>query len=540
MLFHEVAARSFADQGIDTIFGLIGDGNLFMIDSYQRLTGGRYISLVHEASAVLAANGYANATGKLGVATVTHGPAFTNTVTALVDCVRSRTPLLLIAGDTAVVDRNNLQNVAQREITLPTGAGFEQVRSPETIGEDLATAVGRALSERRPVVLNVPVEFQWLDVEYRKVARRYVEPQAIGPNPAALEEAAGLIAGANRPLVLAGLGAISADAKAALVRLAHRIGAPLATTLRARDLFRGEPHNLGIYGTLSHEVALDAIGQADVLVAFGASLNFMTTDRGGTVRGKRIVQVDLDRAALNQFTEVEVGIVGDAAVTADALVALLDEAEVKPTSFASPRLAERLAAFTGPEFTDRSTGETVDIRTAAREIARRLPADRTVVTDLGRFMRTALSNVDVPEPRAYVHTASFGAIGFGVPNAIGAWVGAPHRPAVLFTGDGGFMLGGLTEFNTAVRHGADLVVVVFNDGAYGAEHIQFRRKEMDPAISTFPWPDLGPVADALGGKGYTIRDLADLDRALTDLETRDRPVLLDIKVDPDVVPSVSR
>lgn len=540
MLFHEAAAHSFADEGIDAIFGLIGDGNLFMIDSYQRLTGGRYFSLVNEASAVLAANGYANATGRLGVATVTHGPAFTNTVTALVDSVRSRTPLLLIAGDTAVVDRNNLQNIAQREITLPTGAGFEQVRSPETIGEDLATAVGRALRERRPIVLNVPVEYQWVDVEYQKATRRYVEPQAVGPSPAVLEQAAGLIAGANRPLVLAGLGAVDADARAALVRLAQRIGAPLATSLRARSLFRGEPHNLGIFGSLSHEVALDAIQQADVLVAFGASLNFMTTDRGGVTRGKNIVQVDLDLAALNQFTDVEIGIVGDAAVTADALVALLDEAEVKPTGFASQRLADRLASFTGPEYEDRSTDETVDIRTAAREIARRFPADRTVVTDFGRFMRTVLSTVEVLDPRAYVHTASFGAIGLGLPNAIGAWAGGPDRPTLLFTGDGGFMLGGLAEFNSAVRHGVDLTVVVFNDSAYGAEHIQFRRKEMDPSISTFPWPDLAPVADALGGRGYTIRNLSDLDQALTDIETRDRPVLLDIKVDPDVVPSVSR
>jgi thiamine pyrophosphate-dependent acetolactate synthase large subunit-like protein len=120
-------------------------------------------------------------------------------------------------------------------------------------------------------------------------------------------------------------------------------------------------------------------------------------------------------------------------------------------------------------------------------------------------------------------------------NAIGASFGAPGRPTLLVTGDGGFMLGGLAEFNTAVRHGVDLVVVLFNDAAYGAEHIQFRNKNMDPAISTFDWPDFGPVATALGGRGYTVRNLEQLDEALDAVQTRDRPVLIDIRIDPDKV-----
>lgn len=166
MLFHEAAARSFADQGIDTIFGLIGDGNLYMMDSFQRAAGGTYYSFANEASGVLAASGYASTSGKLGVATVTHGPAFTNTVTPLIEGVKSHTPILLIAGDTAVLDRENLQNISQRDITIATGAGFEQVRAPGTIAEDVATAVRRAWAERRPIVLNVPVEFQWQEVDY--------------------------------------------------------------------------------------------------------------------------------------------------------------------------------------------------------------------------------------------------------------------------------------------------------------------------------------------------------------------------------------
>src|SRR5262249_34911177 len=141
----------------------------------------------------------------------------------------------------------------------------------------------------------------------------------------------------------------------------------------------------------------------------------------------------------------------------------------------------------------------------------------------------------VPEPRAYVHTVNFGSIGLGMGNAVGAALGVPGRPVLLVTGDGGFMLGGLAEFNSAVRHGLDLVVVVLNDNAYGAEHIQLRDKNMDPAIATMAWPELAPVATALGGQGYTARNLAELDTALDALKSRDRPVLIDVKLDPDAV-----
>jgi thiamine pyrophosphate-dependent acetolactate synthase large subunit-like protein len=538
MLFHEAVAHALCDQGIEVVFGVLGDGNLYMIDSFQRSAGGRFYAMCHEAGGVLAANGYARTSGKLGVATVTHGPALTNIVTALVESVRDRTPLLIVAGDTDATVRDHLQDVSQRDVVLATGAGFEQVRSPATIAADLATAVRRALVERRPIVLNVPVEFQWREVEYVPVRRAPHSPQAIAPDPAALDEAAGLLAVANRPIVLAGQGAATAEARAALIGLAKRIGAPLATTLRGRDLFRGEPHDLGICGTLSDEVALDCITQADTVVAFGASLNGWTTAEGSVLAGKKVVHVDLDPSALRRFADIDVGVVGDVVPVVEAFVAMLDEAGIAPTGFASPQLADRLAARDGSGYTDLGTEHTVDIRTALRRVDAAFPAERTVVTDAGRFLRHAFAHVHVPTPLAFVNTVNFGSIGLGMGNAIGAHIGAPERPVLLVMGDGGFMLGGMAEFNSAVRHGVDLVVVVIDDGAYGAEHVQFRDKRMDPAISTFDWPELSAVATALGGRGIAVRNLAELDAALESVQERDRPVLIDVKVDPDLIPAL--
>ncbi|GAA2448123.1 thiamine pyrophosphate-binding protein [Actinomadura vinacea] len=540
MLFHEAIAWALSDHGVTTVFGVLGDANLYAMDSFQRQAGGKFVSMSNEAGAVLAANGYARTSGRLGVATVTHGPALTNTVTALVESVRDRTPVLLIAGDTAVVDRENFQNISQRDVVVPTGAGFEQVRAPWTVDEDLATAVRRAVLERRPVVLNMPVDFQWEQVERSPAPRRWPAPQAVLPDPAVMDEAVGVVASAKRPIILAGRGAAAPDARKALLHLAGRIGAPVATTLRARDLFRDEPHDLGIFGTLSDEVALDTIMRSDCVIAFGASLNKWTTAEGSALEGKKLVQVDLDRVAPARHSGVHVGVVGDAATVAEDLVTWLDEADVRPTGFASPELAERLAARSGQDFKDRGTDATVDIRTALMRLESTFPKERTLVFDGGRFIHHAFRLLRVPEPSAYVHTVNFGSIGLGMGNAVGAAFGEPARPVLLVTGDGGFMLGGLAEFGSAVRHGLDLVVVVLNDGAYGAEHIQLRNKDMDPEISTFEWPDFGPVATALGGQGFTVRDRAELDEALAAIEHRDRPVLIDIKIDPDAVPAVGR
>jgi thiamine pyrophosphate-dependent acetolactate synthase large subunit-like protein len=535
MLFHDVIAKALTDHGISTVFGVLGDANLYMMDSFERSHGGRFYSVSNEAGGVLAANGYARTTGGLGVATVTHGPALTNIVTPLVESVRDHTPVLVIAGDTSVVDKENFQNITQRDIVLPTGAGFEQVRSPQTVCEDVAVAVRRALTERRPIVLNVPVDFQWQEAEYvAPVGPRFLGHQAVSADAAALDEAVGIIASANRPLVLAGQGVFADEARDAVVRLAHRIGAPLATTLRARDLFRGEPHNIGVAGTLSHDVAVEVIGQADTVIAFGAGLNKWTTAEGSVLEGKRVVQVDLDPAALHRHQSVNAVVLGDAGAVAEAIVQMLDDAEVKPTGFASPELADRLAARRDDGFKDLSTDKHVDLRTAMLRIEEAFPSDRALVFDGGRFVFNAFRLFHVEHPRNYVHTVNFGSIGLGMGNAIGASVGS-GKPTLLVTGDGGFMLGGLAEFNTAVRHGVDLVVVMFNDMAYGAEHIQFRNKDMDPTASTFDWPDFGPVATALGGIGYTVRSLEELNAALAALPDRDRPVLIDIKIDPDNV-----
>jgi len=538
MKVHAAIARALSDHGVDTIFGLVGDANLFVVSSFVGDNSGTYVAAASEAGAVLMANGYASVRGNLGVATVTHGPGLTNTFTALVEGVRNNTPLLVIAGDTAASDKGNIQNITQRDVVIPTGAGFEQVRSPQSVVEDVAAAIRRALAERRPVVLNIPIDFQWEEVSYHAVIFGQEAVPTTAPDDVSLEVAVGIIAASNRPILLAGRGAASAVAKAALLRLSERIGAPVATTLRCKDLFRGEEADLGVFGTLCSPVALEAIMRSDCIIAFGAGLNQLSTDFGALLQNKRLVHCDIEQRNIGKHVAVDAAIVGDAGAVADTIVRWLDDADVKMPGNRLGLLKKKFAEYSPVgEFKDQSGNGTIDIRTAICCLEDCVPQDRTVVVDVGRFLTEVLKYVHVPSPQAYVHTVNFGSIGLGMGNAIGAALGAPGRPVLLLSGDGGFMLGGLAEFNTAVRNAVDLIAVVFNDGAYGAEHIQIRNRGLDPSITMCDWPDLASVATVLGGHGIAVRSIEELGLLPDLIAQRSLPLLIDVKLDPDKVPN---
>jgi thiamine pyrophosphate-dependent acetolactate synthase large subunit-like protein len=421
-------------------------------------------------------------------------------------------------------------------LTLPTGAGFEQVRAARTAVHDLRTAIRRTTVERRPVVLNVPSKFMWEDVEYEPSGAVFVH-QAVEADPAALDLAVGAIAHAKRPIVLAGRGAASPAAREALLRLAQRIGAPIATTLRGTNLFRGDPFNLGVFGTLGTPVALETIVQSDCVIAFGASLNHWTTDSTSLLKDKRVIQCDLEQSAIGKHVFVDAALIGDAAKVADAIVRWLDEADIRPAGSRTDALAQSIKDYSPAGGAPRRTQDgTVDFRTALARMDEIVPSDRVLVADAGRFMYEAYKILTVPDPHSFVHTCNFGAIGLGMGNAIGAGVADPSRPVLLVCGDGGFMLGGLAEFTSAVQSNIDLIVLVLNDGAYGAEHIQFRNRDMDPGLATCHWPELAPLAEALGGAGVTVRSLSDLEAVAEAVQHRDRPLLVDVKLDPDQVP----
>ena len=530
---YQSIAKSVQDHEIDTMFGLMGDANLFMVDHYVRTCGGTFVPVAYEGSSVLMALSWSHVTGQVGVATVTHGPALTNCVTALAEGARGNIPMVLLAGDTPVMIPQHLQSIDQRETVKAAGAGFEQMRAPETASYDFANAYYRARVERRPIVLNMPADFMWQEVVHEKKIFPVFSTPSYVPEGDGLDQAVGMIASARRPVILAGAGA--AGARDQIKRLADRLEAPLATTLKAKGLFNDHPYNMDIFGTLSTEAAYDVIAKADCVVAFGASLHSFTTDQGKLMKGKRVVQVNDDPRAIGRNFHPDAALVADAGLTADNIVYWLDEAEIPASGFTAELDMAKLT-WHPPGQRDKAAPGTVNYVWALDRLEEALPKNRLLTTDGGRFMTEVWCRVSAPDPRSFMATTNFGSIGLGLQAAVGMSLADPDRPAVLFTGDGGFMMGGVNEFNTAVRLKQDLIVIVCNDSAYGAEHIQFLDRSMDPGLSQFDWPSFADVATALGGHGILVQSAEDLEGALEKIENRDRPILLELRLDPHDVP----
>jgi acetolactate synthase-1/2/3 large subunit len=537
MFVHQAMANALAASGVDTLFGLIGDANLFMANAFVEAEGGRYVSAVHEASAVMMAQGYASRTGRVGVATVTQGPGLTNTATALIDTVRNSTALVLITGDTAPGNTHNQQTLDQAPFVEATGAGYVHVNQPGDAAMAVRTAIAQATAQRRPVVVNCPTEFQWETVDADDSVPDTAQPITPAASDEVLDDAVGRIASARRPLVVAGRGATDPEAREAVLEFAQRIGAPVATTLRARNLYSAAEGSVGVCGTLTTDAGAPAIADSDCVIIFGASLNTWTTAHRTLFTGKSVIYVDADRMRTESpNAPVDVAIHGDAAQTARTFIKWLDTGEVPRTSFRDsvcPGIRDVDLRF------DAALGETLTLAGVLSELNRALPAQRTVVWDGGRFLGEALKYIYGPDYRSEVLSTAFGAVGMGMGAAIGAACAAGDEPTVFVTGDGGFMMNGLAELHSAIRTPLPLIIVICNDGSYGAEYDQYVHRSVAPELSLFSWPSFAEVARAIGADGVTVSTVADVPAAVAAAQAPARPVVIDVLIDPAAVPEVA-
>lgn len=529
---YQAVAAALVELGVDTVFALPGDGNLFVDHELATVHGVRYVTAVREDGAVAMADAYAKVSGRLGVASVTMGPGLTNTLTALTTAARSRTPLLLLTGEAPSAEPDHLQRFDAAALATAAGAQLLRVDRPGHVATDVAAAVRAATTARRPTLLVVPLDLQHRDVDVTAPPVQAAPAGAGPPSEADLDRAVGVLAGARRPVLLAGAGATSPAARAAVLELAQRLGAPVATTLLAKGLFREDPADLGIIGTLATPLADSTVRSADCVVAFGASLNAYTTASGSLLADKPLVHCDVEPAALGRFSAVSAGLLGDATATASALAEKLREIEHRPGDGRGPALQSGLVEQDRQRHNALAAETQVDMRSFLFRLNRILPVDRSVTVDGGRFFPAPAHWLDVPNPCDFVWTLGFGSIGLGLAGGIGAACARGGRPSVVVLGDGGFMMSA-AELSTAVRHGLDVVVVVLNDGSYGAEHHTLTAAGKDPGFSLFDWPDLAAVGTALGARAVTVRDLAgDLDEVEQAVRNRDRPLLIDVRCDP--------
>jgi thiamine pyrophosphate-dependent acetolactate synthase large subunit-like protein len=478
-------------------------------------------------------DGYARVSGALAACSVHQGPGLTNTITGLTEAAKSRTPLLVLAADVPAAALRSNFRIDQAGLVEAVGAVAERVHGPDTAMADVARAVRRARVERRAVVLMLPLDVQAAECDPSLPPPL---PDLVPPRPGAVEELVSLLADAERPTIIAGRGAVLAGAGPALRRLGELTGAVLATSAVANGLFAGDPYEVGIAGGFSSPLAARLLGESDVVVAFGAALNQWTTRHGTLIApGARVTQVDLDGDAIGAHRPVDLGVVGDARATAEALVTAFEARGDDAGGRRTEALAAEIAAggWLDDPYEDRAAPGRLDPRTLTIALDARLPLERTVVVDSGHFMGWPSMYLRVPDAAGFVFPQAFQCVGLALGNAIGAALARPDRLTVAALGDGGALMA-LPELETLGRLKLPLLVVIYDDAAYGAEVHHFRPMGEAVDLAQFPDTNFAALAEAAGCRGVEARSVDDLEGVRQWLATRDRPLVLDARVDPDI------
>ena len=531
MTVADAIGRTVAALGAAHIFGVVGSGN-FHATNAAIAAGVPFTATRHEMGAATMADAFSRATGRVSIVSVHQGCGLTNALTGITEAAKCHTPILVLTGDTAAGDTTSNFHIDQDAAVLAIGATPARIRSAASATADTTHAFRTALHERRTVVLSMPVDLQdelveWDDASVPSIGERM--PRAADAESVA--RLAELLARAERPVIVAGRGAWGA--KAELRRLGATSGALLVTSAAARGLFVGDEWALDIMGGFSTEGAAQLIADADVIVGFGVAFNTWTTRNGALLERATVAQVDDREEAIGLHRPVDLAVLGDAASTAAAAADALEARGAAQTGYRRPEIHERVQAvryWVDQPFEPREEPGRIDAQVLVNALDGLLPIERVVVPDGGNVNCYAGAHLRVPDEQGYCIPLSFQAIGMGLSAGIGAGVAQPHRLAVVGTGDGAFMMS-LVELDTAVRLGLGLVVVVFNDEAYGAEVNLFQRDTAQLDTVRFPETDLAAIARGFGCDAVTVWGLDDLEGVTAWLDgPRDRPLVIDAKI----------
>ncbi|MDM4719669.1 thiamine pyrophosphate-binding protein [Micromonospora sp. WMMA1363] len=526
--------RTLADLGVRHAFGVVGGGNILLTAG---LTGAgiSYVPARHEGGAMAMADAYHRTTGQVAICTTSHGPGLTNIATALTEATKHGSGALVICGDAPSL------GLRSHDIDQPAFVG--SIPAPVLRTADRATALRTtvdaldlARTTSRPVVLCVPNDMVSAEVSGQAPVIYPAASSVVPVVPADLDAVLDALAKARCPLLLAGLGAWRSGAGKVLVELGERIGALYATTTMASGLFAGSRWSLGVFGGFAAPRAAAIIGSADLVIAFGASLDAFTLHHDKLLHPDAVLaQIDLadDRA----IDRVSLSVTADASAAAEALLNAVNARGLPPSTWRD-ELADAIAraGWEHESYDDAGTDSRIDPRTLTAALAGVLPQERTVVLDGGHFIEWPSRYLPVPEPSAMVFMgAAFQTIGLGFAGAVGAAVGRPDRLTVAALGDGGALMG-LPELETLVRTGASALVVVYDDAAYGFEVHMYGPKGADLRTAAFGDTDFAGIARSLGATAVTVRRIADLWIVRTWL-ARGCPgtLFLDCKVVPQVV-----
>ena len=533
----EILLESLIAEGVDTVFGYPGGQIITVYDKmygYQdRL---RHILVRHEQGAIHAAQGYARATGRPGVVIVTSGPGATNVLTGVADAMVDSTPVIVIAGQVgnAMLGTDAFQETDVVGMTGPIDKWTYQIRKPEDVAPAVAKAFHIASTGRPgPVVLDFTRDAQvgvgWFEYEKCTHIRTYALPAPA--DETAISAAAELIDEAERPFVVFGQGVVISHAEEQLKAFLKKGGIPAASTMLGLSALPSDfPYYVGMAGMHGNIASNMMTQKCDVLIAVGMRFSDRVTGTPSTYApNAKVIHIDVDRTEIGKIIRADVGILGDAAEVLERLTAKI-RFSFHDEWAASARAYDRVEREKVEQVETAPSAGAVNMGEVVSRVAELSGRQAIIVTDVGQNQLMGARYSRFAQTRSFISSGGLGTMGFGLPAAIGAKVGAPERQVVLFVGDGGIQMT-IQELGTIMQEGTAVKIVLLNNGwlgnvrqwqelFYGARYSQTQLLN----------PDYSLIAQAYGIRYRCVEDRADLEDAVREMLDSDRAFILDAHV----------
>ena len=527
----DILIRTLIEQGCDTVFGYPGGQILNVYDSlYKYQNEIRHMLTAHEQGAAHAADGYARATGKVGVVMSTSGPGATNLVTGIATAYLDSIPLVAICGNvpTTQIGTDSFQEIDITGVTLPITKHNYFVGSVEDLADTIREAFALAQSGRPgPVLIDVPKDVQTAVCDYEPQAPVQPEERHAAKD-VRIKEAAVLINASKRPFIYFGGGLITSEAQEEMLALAEKIDAPIGCSLMGLSgIPTDHPRFLGMQGMHGHYASSMAMHDADLIISLGVRFNDRVTgNREKFAKLAQIIHIDVDGSELSKTVNSACGLRGDVKLTLQKLIPLVN-AEQKPDW----EKAVKALKETENDYLDIRPGLTP--RNAIMTLNKHLGENTAVATDVGQHQMWAAQNVNFKKPRRFISSGGLGTMGFGLGAAIGAAVGTGER-SVLVTGDGSFGMC-LNELTTAVTYNVPVVILLMNNGVLGMvrqwQTLFFNKHYSNTILDRKT--DFVALARAFGADGEAVDTVAALDKAFEHAFSCDGPYVIDCRIDKD-------
>ncbi len=529
--------KTLVAEGVDTIYGYPGGAIMPVFDAlYSYSESLKHVLVRHEQGATHAAQGYARVSGKTGVVIVTSGPAATNVITGLSDAMMDSTPMVVIAGQVVspMLGTDAFQEIDVIGITQAVTKWSYQIRRVEDIGWAVAQAFYIANSGRPgPVMLDLTKDAQVGMGEYNYKKCSFIRSYNPDPAliPAQIESAAKMIAEAKRPLLLLGQGVVLSGAEEQLKSLIEKADIPVGSTLLGLSaLPTDHPLNMGMLGMHGHVAPNIKTNECDLLIAVGMRFDDrVTCNVNSYARQAKIIHLDIDPSEFNTNIMVDLKVLGDAKKSLAAICDLLPEVKHSEwvESFAVCRAVEQ-AKVIEPEAYPTS-GE-LNMGEVVRKVSEATGGKAVLVTDVGQNQMHGARYFSFSQTRSVVTSGGLGTMGFGLPAAIGAKMGAPEREVCLFAGDGGIQMT-IEELGTIMQYNIGVKIIILNNNFLGMVR-QWQELFFDARYSQTPMlnPNFVAVAAAYNIPGRDVTCREQLDEAIAEMVAHKGAYLLNVNV----------